>query len=197
MEGALKRLQVCFQEKHHVWLHPTSEGYSEAKKKKREKKEKEKNKARCGGGSFLLYGNAVSQMSLVQKVSFFAAFKRYRRIRFGSTQLGCLLVASRAALWRQRLGITEVSPIVSGAEALIHPWKDLALGNFIMQMSARAPVPATVLKKDAGGGWQDTYGLAGRSIHLQEACHRRHYSQWSPDQLQLSPFLGLTGKKWH
>jgi len=47
----------------------------------------------------------------------------------------------------QRLGITEVSVIVSAVGSLIHPWKDLALGNFIMQMTTSAPVPATVLKR--------------------------------------------------
>lgn len=63
-------------------------------------------------------------------------------------------------------------------ETLIHPWKDLAPGNFIMQMRMSAPVPVTVLKRtQAARGWQDAYGLAELSIHLQEACHHRyHYS---------------------
>lgn len=65
-------------------------------------------------------------------------------------------------LWRQRLGITEVSEIVSRVETLIHPWKDLAPGNFIMQMSMNAPVPATVTQ--AACGWQD-HIWAGRVIH--------------------------------
>lgn len=44
---------------------------------------------------------------------------------------------------------------------LIHPWKDLAPGNFIMQMSVNAPVTVTVLKRTrAVCGWPDTYGLA-------------------------------------
>lgn len=48
---------------------------------------------------------------------------------------------------RQRLGITEVSVNVSGVKKLIHPWKDLALGNFTMQMNMSAAVPATMLKR--------------------------------------------------
>lgn len=99
-----------------------------------------------------------------------------------------VLVASLSGSWRS--GITEVfSAIASGVETLIHPRRDLAAGDFIMQMSVSAPVPATVLKRTRGAcGWQDTYGLA-------EITHTPlpPPPQPSPDQLQLSPFTGLTG----
>ncbi|KAK2918110.1 hypothetical protein Q8A73_004856 [Channa argus] len=52
-----------------------------------------------------------------------------------------------------------------GEETLIHPWKDLALGNFIMQMSVNASVPVTVLKRTrADCGWQDTYSMGTMAI---------------------------------
>lgn len=71
-----------------------------------------------------------------------------------------VLVASLSGSWRS--GITEVfSAIASGVETLIHPKRDLAAGDFIMQMSVSAPVPATVLKRTRGHaagrtrmGWQ-------------------------------------------
>lgn len=36
---------------------------------------------------------------------------------------------------------------VSGVKTLIHPWKDLAPGNFTMQMNMSTAVPATMLKR--------------------------------------------------
>lgn len=70
-------------------------------------------------------GRTVDYLSFI-----YTGFKCYRGIQYESTQP---YSATRLVhLWRQRLEIIAV--IASEVEKLIHPWKDLAVGNFIMQI---------------------------------------------------------------
>lgn len=63
---------------------------------------------------------------------------------------------------------------VSEVNSLIHACRDLAPGNFSMQMSGSTPPPETMRSStQAARGWQDTYGLT---------------SPAPPDQLHLSTF---------
>ena len=78
----------------------------------------------------------------------------------------------------QRLRITKVSASVSGVQMLIHPWKDLALSNFIMQMNTSAP---------CNRGRRDISVWAGRVNHKPPP----------PDQFHLSTFLGIYRGEWY